>query len=396
MLFWLASSLSAAAQSEDSVLTREFRISPAHAQHKTMQEVVEEIEYIPLESSKKSEFSINSHVVVDNDRIMVYHFFTNGRYLLLFDSNGKLTKRVDMPKELKNNRHIFLNREKREIYISIADHKPSARVYNYDGELLLDDHTLPAGTCGKLGDSYISYQVHRYRYDKDTPYDLLYYKGKEVSGKWMHYKRDTSELLRGENDMQVRFSGKLPILSTIYNYKLHFLGEAGVDSVYRFVLPKNLSVPDDFLDNKLYIGKKYEFFKDNPAKIASFQNHYHTPNNLVFKLDHHDFYGHGVTDVIYNTITGTLVNLEFLQPDQTNDFLPFFEKDYFFNNTNIVASDGTNIYTLVAPATLIEAYRNNKANNITDKFPASLEKILKNERYTDNYVLVRIKLKPKF
>ncbi|GHE23719.1 6-bladed beta-propeller [Sphingobacterium griseoflavum] len=380
----------------DSVLTWEFRISPAHAQHKTMQEVMEEIEYIPLASSKNSEFAFGSNIVVDRDRIIVYHFFDYKNYLLIFDTKGKLIKRIDIPKDRLNGKQLFLDRDKQEIYISDAHNTSKALVYNYDGTLLRDAQTLPYGIYGKIGDSYISYRMHRYRIDKDNPYDLLYYKGMEVANKWMYYKRDTSEQLSGQSDMQLRFSGKLPILSTIYDYKLHFLSEAGIDSVYRFVLPQNLSVPADFLENEVFWGKKSEFFKNDPAKIVSFQNHYHTPNNLAFKLDHLDFYGHRVTDVIYNTVSGTLVNLEFLQPDQTNDFLPFFEKDYFFHNINIVASDGTNIYTLVAPATLIEAYRNNKANNITDKFPASLEKILKNERYTDNYVLVRIKLKPKF
>ncbi|MFD2596555.1 6-bladed beta-propeller, partial [Sphingobacterium griseoflavum] len=237
----------------DSVLTREFRISPAHAQHKTMQEVVEEIEYIPLESSKKSEFSINSAVLVDKDRILVYHFFDYDNHLLIFDTTGKLIRRVDIPKDWLNTKKLFLDRVKQEIYISDLDYKTKTLVYNYNGALLRDDQILPYKTYGKIGDSYISYKMHRYRIDKNTPYDLLYYNGMEISDRWMHYKRDTSELL-DEYDYHILFSEKLPILSTSYDYKLHFLGEAGIDSVYRFVLPKNLSVPDDFLDNKLYIG----------------------------------------------------------------------------------------------------------------------------------------------
>lgn len=389
ILFLLLPLKSINAQNQtDSILIRDIRISPEHALHKRFSEVFESIQYIPLASNKSSEFDINSKIVLDDKRIFVLNYWGEKQYLLIFDNAGNFMNRVNLTKFVDN---IFLDYDKKEVFINNIYSTNDMLVYDYNGHPLRKEKNLYQYTYSKSKNNFLSFKEHRYRSEPKEPYDLKMYKeGKLVDSYW-RISKDSSEIFSGGELDAINMSGQQAIISPIYDYHIYVITDDKIKNGYQFIFPHHLSLPENFINDSAYFKKKKEYRINNPLAITQIRYPFTDGNNFTFKLPSWGLTT--FTDMLYNLNTDILINLRQLQPDSLTNYLPIFEDSHFSTSKNIVAADGHYFYSLISPSSLLDAYELNSINGISTAFPKGLGDIIKKKKYVSNYILVKMKIK---
>lgn len=307
------------------------RLDPAASMGGELSSVFKEVRYIPLETTKQSLFGrIDQFVAVDN-YFVILDYDTNS--ILVFLNDGRFHARIqggDRSKKFhpKGIWFFAINRRLLEISYSVG---PTTRlVYDIHGKLLREEESLEARYYECLGDDRIVYSSFRPADQKghserwpeltwhrdSTTYKMdLYYSYGEYPSVRRDYFAYRSSPFYG--------SGSAPYLhyTRLYDYNVYRIDDTSLSVQYQFVFPRSVSLPQDFVTNPDYEGKRFDFvIKNHRERIYSIDNFYTIGDKLFFSLLSAD--SDVRSDIIFDLSTLKAVSLSRIIPDQRNGFLP--------------------------------------------------------------------------
>lgn len=371
------------------------RIDPTYARGGTAADVFEELEFIPLETTDKSLFGQISQLEVTDDYIIVSDIET--RDILLFKKNGKFHCKLSYDRFGKNKLDpaFSVDRENKEIIARLYSDYQRLLYFNYNGEYLRDGR-IPAETnsfrvldgqtilCNTSLFGVTVPAVH------DTGYFIKYATPKGVVSKGLlpfnaKYIPKGPELsLYGLHEDALSYNGinGSCLFTNMYDYTVKQLNKDGVQKAYQIILPANRSLPDSFLTEQIYAGKRFNFLQQNEERVYKLSNVYTVGDYLLFKTLSNKFKMKD-KELIYNVKTKNLLSWERITADSVSCNLPIFQGGM----SSVRASDGNSFYVSL-PSFILFAYKNAKDNDI---YQPALKAFYATGNSKGNPVIIRLK-----
>ncbi|MFT3903838.1 MAG: 6-bladed beta-propeller [Niabella sp.] len=372
-----------------------------------------DVEYIPLETTKESLFGDIAFLVVTDKYIVVYDRDTNRLYF--FDKQGKFIKRYEDNKTTI--RHLQYDAVKNALLI--YDIKKS---YNLSQKELQDLNENPrAKDVSKFAGAYYYYledvrkerieKVRNFRYVLANP--VLFDKDKFVSGalyanknakdsiayelkvigsdgnvlqNYLPYNQHNANVY-AVNPGNIRFFKTARpdslLFTRPYHYSFYALTPGGVKELYKLILPMGISVPEAFEETPFKNGFELDEYRARNNSFAwGIKRLLPYGQYLFFELD--IFRNARNSSFLYDTNKGTVYNLSKIASDSTNTYLPLW------GNPVYNFDDG---YTYTYQSSLSMFGNMKEMASKTPQYPPVLKTYFDNSKESANPVIVRFKIK---
>jgi len=393
-----------------------FRIDPAQAYGGTVSEYFNNVEYIPLETTKESLFGDVFQLLVTDSSIVVYDLDT--KYVLFFTLSGKYISKINenwppvisydkVKQRLKVMSTVIGTNEQHAKMVNSAyysctgtkiNEKPAISLMKIDDNATLfpmqNDLYLAARSCyfpkGKLPQDSVIYLADIYH--GDSVYRSVFPFNQKNNPCFCSVLGGQANITPVPDDPDA-FYASLPS-----EYAIYKVNADTTIKLYQLVLPANCSVPKNLLasNNQVYLDS-FRNGRGIPQRvIKGIKNVYLSNQLLMFKLD-----PFGVPlfnnsseieyqyNFIYNTGSGRLVSLERITPDAKNYFLPL-ARSFQFALFGLQYANG-NFYTCVSSLDMFSARENTESKN--PQYPPVLQEYFSTQNRKSNPVIVKMKLK---
>ena len=398
--------LFAQADKVDSSKMMTLRIDPEASRGAAVSQVFDEVEFIPLETTKESLFGSISKLEVTADHYIIFDYDT--RSVLIFFKDGKYKTKIEGSKMEKDpnpgartNTQIFgfelvNENDKQLIQFYLGRY---FLYYDLNGKLVkrVLGKDLPYGSQRKFSDGTTIDNYYLDSTAKDsTRYDIALIKDKKAVAKYFPFPKnryDGDQFYSSGDNLTQSGSPDEYFYETFYVNNIYRIRPKGVSLDYKIVFPAAMSLPKDFLSNPNYKGKRQEYFEKNNLAIYGVGNVYQIGDNLYFKTVSWSWTKDRKNALIYNVKTAALTSITNLEPDSLSQHLPVTDAGYFYDflNQGFNKYDGTHFYTSYSSLAMFSFKELNEGKN--RKYNATLENYFKTSNKKSNPIIV--KLKPK-
>lgn len=390
-----------------NVLT--IRIDPSNAVGGVASDFFSEVNYIPLETTKESVFGSIYKLEITDDYYIILD--QNTHSILIFTKAGKFHAKIKSSQNSQNYIYNFsVNKWDKHIIFS-ADGYKNLTYCDYDGKVVkttkLDGETAKdeisqaefffLGPDKTVTAGYENRMEPTDKYYKPFVKSLIIYAqtNHKVIAQGLPFKKS-------EGKIEYTNTGLGPLTSfgvdTAYfysktwDYAVYTVTPNTIKFTYKFIFPLLLSLPTDFMTNKLYADKKVEWTEKNGDVLTGLSNFFRTGNNLVFKTLSRNGYNNKEDNLIYNLKSGSLIAYKHIQQDERSYFIPIYDQvGWTFNNRGILACTGGSLYTSVSSVAMFKAYEDNADKKVN--YPPALAEYFKKGSIKDNPAILQLKLK---
>ncbi|WP_168208628.1 6-bladed beta-propeller [Chitinophaga sp. XS-30] len=358
---------------------REIRIDPDRPMGSAVGRIFGVVRYISLETTKESTLGRVDKLYVTDSLFIILDYATNN--VFLFRKDGKFHAKINGGPKPEYGGIKFLNIDRQRKTIMFKDARNGIKMYDFDGNLLPDlkkDRNFEY--FHTLRDSVTLYYSLNYDYRKDKKdsldYELKFYRGDSLSGRAFSYRNynktiRNDDLITGSegvffetgNDSTVHFI-------RTYRYQVYTVSRDSVSDVYRFVFPRERSLPQDFLSNPAYYGNRAKYVLSTGAKaIFSILYFYKVKNLAFFRLQTVDKPRKQSYSFVYNLDTQMLYAVDHIAPDPSNFYLPIGTSNGFptanFVTHGFLTTDGNAIYAAASSQEMFAAKDMAAEKNLT-------------------------------
>lgn len=380
------------------------RIDPESSRGAAVSQVFDEVQFIPLETTKESLFGSVSQLEVTDKNYIIYDYDT--RSIFIFSKEGKYKAKINASKIEKDPN----DKQAQDFYgfaLISENNEPVIQVYlgknylyfNLEGKLIrkVPSKDLPYGTALKFTDGTKIERGYADKKDKDsTQYELGLLKDDKEVAKYFPYSKDrwkTDQFYSaGDNLIDYGVPNELFYI-TFYEYNIYKLTPKNLALAYRIIFPASNSLPSDFKTNPVYKNKRTEFFEKNNAAIYGLGNVYKIGNNLFMKTGSYSWTKDKKNALIYNLKSGALTSLTNIEPDTLSQFLPVTDAGHFYDflNHGFHKFDGTYFYTSYSSLAMFAFKEQNEGRN--RKYNDMLNNYFKTSDKKSNPVIIQLKPK---
>ncbi|WP_457126435.1 6-bladed beta-propeller [Mucilaginibacter sp. HD30] len=393
----------------DSSDVKTLRIDPSNAVGGVASDFFSEVNYIPLETTKESLFGSISKLEITDDYFIILDYNTHA--ILIFTKAGKFHAKIKSSQNSQNYIYNFsVNKWDKQI-IFTADGYKNLTYCDYDGKVI---KTTKLG--GETAQDEISQSEFFFlgpdksvtvgsenrlqptdKYYKPFAKSLIIYAQTDhkVTAQGLPFKKS-------EGKIEYTYNGLGPLTSfgvdTAYfysktwDYAIYTVTPNTIKFTYKFIFPLLISLPTDFMTNKLYADKKVEWTEKNGNVLTGLGNFFRTGNNLVFKTFSRNGYNNKEDNLIYNLKSGSVIAYKHILQDERSYFMPIYDQvGWTFNDRGILACTGGSLYTSVSGVGMFKAYEGNADKKVT--YPPVLAEYFKKGSMKDNPVILQLKLK---
>lgn len=391
---------------------KELYFQPGFASGANASKVFEEINYIPLETTKKSIFGRIRQLLVSDEYFIIWDADTN--FIYFFDKKGKFIKKYRPPNcTIKS---IQLDKAKNAIFIS-----GSNKNYNFspaEVEKMMEDPTNKSfarftwSAYYDLGDIHkekiqrlkgfslslvdptifngnwaYSYIFANRKFTDQTEYELKIYDGEKNINQYFPYnKRNDAYYFKPE---QVSFfptndPGTL-LFTRPYHYGIYKLTSDSTSLLYTLILPFENSLSKAFFANPFRSKNDFDLYREqNGSFVWQIYGVYQVQQYLFFSLD----YNRSPRDrnFLFDESTNRFYATGKITADSSNAFLPVL-------STSIQYSDGNYLYTSASSSTMFQNKDYNQAKN--PQYKPAIKQYFEKGTRTDNPVIIQLKPKNK-
>jgi len=392
------------------------RVDPANASGESSSHIFDQIDFIPLESTKRSLFGQIDKLLVTKDYFIILDN-TSTFSIFIFNRDGSFHAKISNQNsailpyfsyEKEKNRLLifFLNQsaippqvmasamnnplEVLKLYSKYA----FARYFDMNGRLLNEKASSTA-----IADNFETARLSPYitatsffladkRLPDSTGYQLSIMKNGRSYKSWFPYNtnKDMARCGRAaggggfsqaDNDSSFYFTRPL-------DYVIYKVTGDSVQPLYQFIFPLKNTIPETYFTDTFNTEKDREaYFLKNPDLIKIISDVYAFNKTILFKVS-------SVRDVfIYGLRSGNLFSLNRLAPDIATSWLPLFGDRY--NIKQIEAKEKEYVYISLS------SYEMFKAKEIAgDKhlsYPKVLDAYFKSQTRKSNPVIIQLKPK---
>ena len=386
-----------AGDSAAQVPVTKLRINPDFARGGSISQYFEEVEFIPLETTKASLFGDIYKLEITSDNFIISDFDTKS--VLIFDKQGKYSAKINAGKinagfagsadgfECNMTFDPFNNlivvtppfNFKKSFWFDVKG--------NFVKSTLFDEGGVRSTACA--GTNTILYSKFISPDKKDSiKYRVVAVKDTVVSGKYLQVNANKQSSSGGWSTWN-RFgylynshNDKVLFPEDKFN-KIYEFDTTGLIHEYDIIFPKDYIYPDSY-DSLSETGKA-EYMTAHNKTIVHIRSVYEFKNYLFFEVLNGGGYISFNRHFMYNLQNGDLISLDHISSDSLSRFLPFHS---MFGT--IAGTDGKYIYCYVPSVEMFSAKEENKH---PVKYGPVLDKYFKTESRLSNPVLVRLKLK---
>lgn len=394
----------AQASKVDSSGMRTLRIDPSSARGAAASQVFEEINFIPLETTKESLFGNISQLRITDDNYIIWDYDTKS--ILIFTKEGKYKAKINgskierdpKNKETQTFYGFAMKAENNQQLIQVAagDH---FFYFDLNGKLIRKvkstleeygaNHTFSDGTI--VNRSYLD------KKDKDsTHYDLSLVKDKKAVENYFPFSKERSKndqlYTGGENLTNYGVPNELFFIN-YYEYNIFKVTPKKLSLAYKVIFPAINSLPSDFKENPLYKGKRQEYFEKNPKAYYAIGSTYQIGNNLYFKVSNWSWGNNEKKAFIYNLKNNAITSISDIEPDSLSQFLPVTDAGvhYDFANHGFHLFDEKYFYTSYSSLLLFKFKEQSEGKN--RKYDPVLTEYFKTQDRKSNPILIQLKPK---
>lgn len=392
----------------DSSHVKTLRIDPSNAMGGVASDFFTEVNYIPLETTKESLFGSIAKLIVTEDYYIILDHNTYS--ILIFTKTGKFHAKIKSVEGSKNKIWgLSVNKFTKQIIFTRDGYK-NLTYCDYDGkvvktvklggdtakdEISQDDfHFIEPGKS--ISANYENKLDTADKYYKTFSKSLIVYAGdnNKVYAQGLPFKPSEGKIEYTYTGARLFDSGidSTFFYSKQWDYAIYTITPSGIQFSYKFIFPLLVSMPTDFMTNKLYADKKIEWLEKNREVIYGLGNFYRTGDNLIFKTYSENGYNNKEDNLIYNLKSGSTIAYKHILQDERSYFLPIYDQTgWTFNSNGILACNGGSIYTGVSAVGLFKAYNDNAGQNV--KYPPALAEYFKKGSIKDNPAILQLKIK---
>jgi hypothetical protein len=377
----------------DTSKVHEFRINPraALAEEVEADDVLNNVEYIPLETTNKSLFGKIDQLAITNDYYIIldtyssivnYHPISS---ILIFTKTGAFHARIDASLT-----YLFaIDYLSHEIVISEGVGSFFTR-YDFDGKLV-KKQAQPfifnsfVYTPSNLVAYFRNFQIdgslkpilitNQQKFSNillckpDFEFDKVFLPFDTVGNKQLQIRQGNSHY----------FTTSFPDIYFHLPYKFDFfsLDNDKLTKRFHFVFPLENSLPVDFLTSREFQNKRVQHLNSFPNEFFDMTDFYKTNNTIAFTL----FSGRMIKSFLYNLKSNLLTSFSSIKTNSKNVIVPF--------DKEIVGSDGTVMYSWLRAA---DFFKGNKSlSTVYEGSSIQLKEFLKNGSARSNPVLIKFK-----
>gem|GEM_PF-540687 len=387
------------------------RIDPRMAYGGKVSDYFDQIEYIPLETTRQSLFGDITQMIVTDSSIVISDIDT--RSVLFFSISGKYLTKVKLKSSQVPN--LSIDKENREIIVLALDMELGTIEPTYYTILgTKENGTIPNKMAFKntnltsIGGGYFaglnSCNFLSSEVAKDSIYYLInIYKGKSLVKSLLPYnqKKQLAFCYLGgtlggiENNV---ISESCFYISTPYEHFLYKINKDTAIKINQFVFESNRTIPSYVLASHdlKYLDSVKRNNQNNTEMITDVRNIFFQKNHLFFKLNpgryifHYGSEEDNQYNFIYDTLSKRLVSIERLSPDENNYFLPFIGNGNMMATNGLYFSSGY-FYSSVSSLQMFNAKENTKTR--MPRYPILLQNYFETQNRKSNPVIARMKLK---
>lgn len=378
------------------ITKQKIRIAPAYASEGYVNEVFENVSYHKLDGAKSPVLQVYDFKIIDDKLVLID---VMGSQVNVYNKSGVFLNRIPISKNhlFQNGGNLFSFDGEHIHFVNILSGKRDSDTLFMDGLEYKSNGTLTkefaAGSrkingkirrydeFARIGDTeFLKVSLEEMKKEKDNV--LIKRKaGNEITNM---LKIDTAGLFKepfSEYTMYPLFSydkrSKAVFYSNPFTYEIVEFNSEGIKNVYQLILPADISAPE-----KLYTTDEYKkygigYFSTFPEKVAALTPILKYKDYLIFSLKSQNTVGiYG-----YSLGEGTLVRLDKVIPDASNNFFPIFSG---FNHG--ITTDGEFLYSVVLRADIAQS---REALTLNTKLPKDFAELAK----SNTPILVKFKLK---
>lgn len=393
----------------DSSHVTTLRIDPANAMGGVASDFFTEVNYIPLETTKESLFGSIAKLEITDD---YYIILDNNTYsILIFAKTGKFHAKIKSTEGSKNKIWGFsVNKFAKQI-IFTRDGYQNLTYCDYNGKVIKTAKLGGDTAKDEISDGMSHYiapdKTISTNYENKLDSTDKYYK--TYSKSLLVFAGDNHKVYaqglpfkKSEGKIEYTYTGS-SILTTFgvdsacfyskpWDYAIYTVTPNAIQFTYKFIFPLLVSMPTDFMTNKLYADKKNEWLEKNRDVIYGLGNFYRTGNNLIFKTFSENGYNNKEDNLIYNLKSGSTIAYKHILQDERSYFMPIYDPTgWTFNNRGILACQDGYIYTGVSAVGMFKAYNDNAEQKVN--YPPALAEYFKKGSIKDNPAILQLKIK---
>jgi hypothetical protein len=382
------------------------RIDPSSARGASVSQFFDEVNFIPLETTKESLFGSISQLKMTDENYFVFDWETKA--VLIFTKAGKYVAKISANKiekdpadKSKQDFHGFnLKTVDGKTLITIASGKRT-HYFDLTGKFV---KKITADTLDKYADSKRFSDgtiIDQYYYDKEdkdsTKYHLSLIKDGKKSEMYFPQKKDEHKNDEGWHGGRIYDYGNPDEFLYVKNYlyNIYKLNSKKLSLAYQIFFPAANSLPLDYDNNPKYDGKRYDYFEQNRDIFYEMANAYLHGNNLYFQVRNWSWSRDEKRAFVYNLNSNDLTSVSDIEPDSVSQFLPITDLNYHYDFTNrgFLIVDKDYFYTSYSSLALFTVKEQNDGKN--RKYDPVLTEFFKTQSRKSNPIIVQLKPKKK-
>lgn len=401
LLFFLLN-IHATAQIEkiDTSKCHVLRIDPEMAKGGSVSDIFDEVEFIPLETTKESQFGQITQLSILNGHYII--FDSDTKAVLIFLLNGKYVNKIKIEKKENNELDVWgfkiaKNADQDAIEIFTGKH---LILFDLTGKLIkkttiskpyiYHQYALPDSTIVNL-----NYQVNSM---DSAIYEVALMRHDKIKTKYFPFtrqQRKNDTFISGGRPVYTSENNNELHLIRYYDYKIYKISSEGLSLAYQAIFPERNSIPIDFMTNPGYNKKRLQFFEKNKEVFFGISNLYKCGDNLFINLDNRQYDFNKNTELVYNLKTNGLTSIKDLLPDSKSYYLPVTDAGLGeeFQKTGFNLYRDGFLYTSYSSSTIFRFKEQNSDKQIEySKFLVDFFNVGNKE---SNPVLIKLKPKTK-
>lgn len=398
-----------------------FRIDPSFATGMPAAKVFEEVNYIPLETTRRSLFGTVNQVEITSERFIILDRSTNS--ILFFDRKGKFKtrirgkghdirsfilekgkKRIQILQSNTNNLDQLVQ-EKAETDLTAANALLNRLItvsyYDLEGKSLKVDRAEKLISLSSLSSIELPHEITISNFalagvnmPDSQAFELNFFKNHQLYKSFLPYNtskdiaqygrylKNPAGFTRSKNDTIVYFTRPL-------NYSIYEVSPHSVHEKFQLVFPIKYTFPETFFTDNISQNDRLTFFRDNPSMITGISNIHLRKDRLFFKINNNERNWNASNSFMYDLKSGALISINRVSADSSTYFLPLF--DYSFGNESFKNIEGDYLYTHISSRRMFQAFEANEKKEI--QYPPALEQYFLKGDKNDNPVIVELKPK---
>jgi len=385
----------------DSSSFVKLRIDPQAAKGTKVSNIFENVNFIPLETKKESLFGRIARLKVIENTFLVYD--SDSRTIFIFDSKGKYVNKIEANKIDDGNKTINLfnfevQNENNEKVIVIKGGK-YVFLYDLNGKFIKkadQKYDINTGRT-RIENSKYSYQKN-WQSSDSTKYGFAFFMDDKINSTYFPVKQNTQTRdyylsVVGNNQENIN---RNYFITRNYDYNIYQFQPPKLKLNYQLIFPASYSLPADFNENPIYIGEANRklYFENNKSVIYGLGNVHQFGRHLFFKVGTKSPISARRNALIYNTNTGELISIGNIEPDEKSYYLPITDigNGVEFSFFGFLASDDKFLYTSYSSKSMFEfkdgsSEKSNKYNSVLTEYFGTQDK-------KSNPIIIQLKPKP--